>query len=68
MLFLLLLLPAIALGWVLAWLSWRARHRRVALTIAGFSLLGSAAVAALVCASWIFIEGLVCASWIFIEG
>lgn len=56
MLLILLLLPAIALGWALAWLSWRARHRRVALVIGGFSLLGSGAVLALVIASWLWIE------------
>jgi len=57
MLLILLLLPAVALGWVLAWMSWRARHRRVALTIAGFSLFGSAMVAVLVCASWFLVKG-----------
>jgi hypothetical protein len=39
MMFLLLLLPMALLGTVLAWLSWRARHRRAALVMAGVSLV-----------------------------
>ena len=39
MMFLLLLLPLALLGAVLAWMSWRARQRRVALVMAGVSLV-----------------------------
>ena len=39
MMFLLLLVPLALLGAVLAWMSWRARQRRVALTMAGISLV-----------------------------
>lgn len=39
MMFLLLLLPMALLGIVLAGMSWRARHRRAALVMAGIGLL-----------------------------
>ncbi len=39
MMFLLLLLPMALLGAVLAGLSWRARHRRAALVMAGIGLV-----------------------------
>lgn len=41
MMFLLLLVPLAVLCAVLAWMSWRARHRQVALIMAGVSLVCS---------------------------
>ncbi|BCA79688.1 hypothetical protein [Desulfuromonas sp. AOP6] len=41
MLFLLLLIPIAILCAILAWLSWRARHRKVALVMVGISLFSS---------------------------
>jgi len=39
MLFLILLVPLTLLGAILAWMCWRARQRRVALVMAGLSLV-----------------------------
>ena len=39
MMFLLFLIPIALLGAVLAWMSWRVRQRRVALVMAGVSLV-----------------------------
>lgn len=48
--FLVLLVPMALLGAILAWMSWRARHRRVALVMAGLSLVCSGVSAVLLLA------------------
>ena len=55
---LLLLVPLAVLGAVLAWLSWRARQRRIALALAGFCLLCSGLSAGILVFSWLLYEAL----------
>lgn len=47
MLFLILLVPLTLLGAILAWMCWRARQRRVALIMAGISLVCAGVSAAI---------------------
>lgn len=58
MLFLLLLIPMTLLGAVLAWMSWRARHRRAALVMAGICLVCSVLSVILLIASFLLYEAL----------
>jgi len=58
MMFLILLIPIAILGAVLAWMSWRVRHRRVALVMAGISLVSSALSVAILVAGLFFYETL----------
>lgn len=58
MMFLLLLVPLALLCAVLAWMSWRARHRQVALVMAGVSLVCTGVSAGIILAGIFLYESL----------
>lgn len=58
MMFLILLIPLAILGAILSWMSWRARHRRVALAMASFCLVCSVLSLGIILAGIFFYEAL----------
>lgn len=58
MMFLLLLIPMALLGAILAWMSWRARHRRAALVMAGVSLVCTVLSAGILLGSLLLFQAL----------
>jgi hypothetical protein len=56
MLFLVLLIPLAFLGAVLAWMSWCARHRKVALAMVGISLVSSGLSIGIILACFYFYQ------------
>ncbi|MDW7646379.1 MAG: hypothetical protein SCI25_15225 [Desulfuromonadales bacterium] len=58
MLFLMLLIPLAILCSILAWLSWRARHRKVALVMVGISLFSTSICVVTIISSIYFYQAL----------
>jgi uncharacterized membrane protein YozB (DUF420 family) len=58
MMFLILLIPLAILGAVLAWMSWRVRHRQVALVMAAISLVSSILSVAIIMTGLFFYDAL----------
>lgn len=58
MMFLILLVPLAILGAVLAWMSWRVRHRQVALVMAAISLVSSILSVAIIMTGLFFYDAL----------
>ena len=58
MMFLLFLVPMAILGALLAWMSWRARHRQVALTMAGVCLVCTLLSLGILVAGFVLYEAL----------